>query len=97
LTQIELLINAEIPKLDYPDFEARPRPDDWRDENPSQTYQVVMPEGKKKEEKSRYEADAPPPKAEMSDAELKAKFPGGVVPSKLPPRMMRGRVKPRGR
>ncbi len=97
LTQIELLINAEIPMMDYPDFEARPRPDDWRDENPNQPYQVVMPEGAKKEEKSRYEADAPPPKAEMSDAELKAKFPGGVVPSKLPPKVMRGRVRPRGR
>lgn len=98
LTEIELLINAEIPKLDYPDFEARPRPDDWRDENPNQPYQVVMPEGtKKKEEKNRYETEAPPPKAEMSDADLKSKFPGGVVPSKLPPRVMRGRVKPRGR
>lgn len=97
LTQIELLINAQIPMLDYPDFEARPRPDDWRDENPNAPYQVVMPEGVRKEPKKRYEVETPPAQGEMSEEELKKKFPGGVVPSKLPKRVMRGRVKPRGR
>jgi len=96
LTEIELLINAEIPHMDYPDFEARPRPDDWRDENPNAPYHVVMT-GPKKEKENRFETEAPPPKDEMSAEELKKKFPGGVVPSKLPPRVMRGKVKPRGR
>ena len=31
LTQIELLINAEIPKMDYPDFEPTARPEGFRD------------------------------------------------------------------
>ncbi|RMH13678.1 MAG: DEAD/DEAH box helicase [Planctomycetota bacterium] len=94
LTQIELLINAEIPKLDYPDFEERPRPEDWKDEAPSPHY-VVQTD--KQAEPSRFERQTVPAATKLSEEQLKAKFPGGVVPSKLPPRQMRGRVRPRGR
>lgn len=94
LTQIELLINAEIPKLDYPDFEPRERPSDWRDTSPGgqPVVEVVAPP---KEEKNRYAVPEPP--AAVDEQEQAEKFPGGVVPTKLPPRLMRGRVKPRGR
>jgi ATP-dependent RNA helicase DeaD len=94
LTQIELLINAEIPKLDYPDFEPRERPSDWRDTSP-QGQPVVTVVAPPKEEKNRYAVPEPP--AAVNDQEQAAKFPGGVVPTKLPPRLMRGKVKPRGR
>lgn len=33
----------------------------------------------------------------MSDKELAAKFPGGIVPSKRPGKMMGGKAKRRGR
>jgi hypothetical protein len=33
----------------------------------------------------------------MNAAQLEAKFPGGVVPSKLPPKLLRGKAKTRGR
>ncbi|MFK7759973.1 MAG: DEAD/DEAH box helicase [Phycisphaerales bacterium] len=96
LTEIEILVNTEIPEKKYEDFEARDRPDDWKDEptggRPS--YEV---KGAKKELKNRFAEDAPPEEAKMSDAEKAEKFPGGVVPSKRPPRMMRGKTRTRGR
>lgn len=95
LTEIELLINAEIPKLDYPDFEARERPSDWKDEAPN-PHHVVQIEGAPQQQKGRFEASEAPEANKLSEDELKSKFPGGVVPSKLPPRQMRGRVRRRG-
>lgn len=96
LTEIELLINAEIPKLDYPDFEHRERPADWKDEAPNPQHVVQIEGVPEPSSRSRFEADVKPETTKLSEEELKAKFPGGVVPSKLPPRQMRGRVKPRG-
>jgi len=96
LTEIEILVNTEIPSMDYPDFEVRDRPDDWKDEptggRPS--YEV---KGPKKEFTNRFADEAPPAEAELSDAEKAAKFPGGVIPSKKPPRLMRGKTRTRGR
>jgi ATP-dependent RNA helicase DeaD len=96
LTEIEMLVNAEIPKMDYPDFEPRERPEDWKDEPTGgrPTYEV---KGVKKEAKNRFAEEAPPAEQEMSDAEKAAKFPGGVVPAKRPPRVMRGKTRTRGR
>jgi len=96
LTQIELLINAEIPKMEYPDFEPRPRPEDWKDE-PTGGRPVYEVTGVTKEQKNRFEVEAPPKAEEMTDAQKAAKFPGGVVPSKLPPKMLRGKARTRGR
>jgi ATP-dependent RNA helicase DeaD len=95
LTQIEQLINVEIPKLDYADFVASPPPQDWRGEIPK--VRTGIP------------ADAPtepaPPSARLVAASNptlpqkvdEAKFPGGVVPTKLPPRRMMGKIPGRGR
>ncbi|CAE7760701.1 cshA [Symbiodinium sp. CCMP2592] len=96
LTEIEMLVNAEIPKMDYPDFEPRERPEDWKDEPTGgrPTYEV---KGVKKEAKNRFAEEAPPAEKEMSDAEKAEKFPGGVVPAKRPPRVMRGKTRTRGR
>ncbi|MFK7883564.1 MAG: DEAD/DEAH box helicase [Phycisphaerales bacterium] len=96
LTDIEMLVNTEIPRMDYPDFEARERPDDWRDE-PTGGRPVYEVKGVTKETKNRFEVEAPPKAEELSDAQKAAKFPGGVVPSKMPPKLMRGKAKTRGR
>ncbi len=92
LTSIEMLINAEIPKLDYPDFQPSPPPhgveavkvrkqrDESASDEPVKSQRLATPEPPKVEEK----VDA-------------TKFPGGIVPTKLPPKRMQGRVKGRGR
>ncbi|MEZ6242682.1 MAG: DEAD/DEAH box helicase [Phycisphaerales bacterium] len=91
LTQIELLINAEIPKLDYPDFDHRERPSDWKDEPKPNQYIVEGVE--RKEHKPRHEIDDPAEIAKkLSDEELAKKFPGGVIP-KLPPKRLGGRMR----
>ena len=96
LTDIEMLVNTEIPRMDYPDFEVRERPEDWRDE-PTGGRPVYEVKGVKKETKNRFEVEGPPKAEDMSDAQKAAKFPGGVVPSKMPPKLMRGKAKTRGR
>jgi len=96
LTQIEKLINTEIPKLDYPDFVPTPPPASWKGD---------MPRPKREE---RDEAKDGPlissrlvaasnlvlPAAQVNDT---AKFPGGVVPTMLPPRRMMGKIPGRRR
>jgi len=96
LTQIELLVNAEIPAVMYEDFEPSERPEDWKDEPTGgrPTYEV---KGVEKEFKNRHAVDDPPAAEKLSDKDKAAKYPGGVVPSKLPPRLMRGKAKTRGR
>jgi ATP-dependent RNA helicase DeaD len=106
LTEIELLINAEIPKLHYPDFEASPRPDGWRD-----APKGGRPEGGLKIAGIHDQPDAPPPPPKMNRVEMAVKlalppvdtstvdqnkFPGGIVPTKLPPKRLFGRM-PTGR
>lgn len=92
LTEIEMLVNAEIPKLEYPDFEPRPRPADWRDELKPNQYVV---EGvAEKAHKPRHLLDDPEEVAKaLSKEELAKKFPGGVIPSKLPPKRLGGRMR----
>ncbi|HLO40754.1 MAG TPA: DEAD/DEAH box helicase [Phycisphaerales bacterium] len=94
LTNIESLINREIPKMDYPDFTASPKPDSWRDESPGGQ---VFPTGPEAPKTSRFDAavnpELPPAANDKVDA---SKFPGGIVPTKLPPKRMMGRI-PSGR
>jgi ATP-dependent RNA helicase DeaD len=97
LTDIEMLVNTEIRKMEYPDFEQRPRPEDWKDEPTGgrPIYEVTgVPVNV---QKNRFETEAPPKAESMNAAQLEAKFPGGVVPSKLPPKLLRGKAKTRGR
>lgn len=96
LTQIENLVNAEIPLLDYPDFEPSERPASWRDE-PTGGYAKVEVQGAPAA-RSRFESDDPTALLKEGNKEdLAAKFPGGVVPSKMPPKRMGGKVRTRGR
>lgn len=99
LTDIERHINAEIPKLDYPDFEPGPVPD-WVQKEREQKERNIASKG------SRFATPAAPATPAPAGPEACAapaiapdptKFPGGIIPSKLPPRRLQGRVKTRGR
>ncbi len=83
LTNVEILINMEIPKLEYPDFKPNDPPSGRRDPGAPPAVQRPV---------NRYAATmAPPiPAAQTVDA---GRFPGGIVPSKLPPKRMFGKVK----
>jgi len=96
LTEIELLVNTEIPARKYDDFDARDRPGDWKDE-PSGGRPVYEVKGAPVEQKNRHKVEEPPRVNQLSDKDKAEKFPGGVVPSKRPPRAMGGRTKTRGR
>ncbi len=91
LTHIELLINAQIDRMEYPDFDYTERPDNWKDDTPTRPIAKV---------------DAPPPVNRMagpaiptskpkdakSQKKLDEKFPGGIVPTKLPAKRMHGKL-----
>jgi ATP-dependent RNA helicase DeaD len=96
LTEIELLVNTEIPARKYEDFEPRERPSDWKDE-PTGGRPVYEVKGAPTEQKNRHKTDEPPKVEQLSEKDKAAKFPGGVVPAKRPPRAMGGRTKTRGR
>jgi len=99
LTNVENLINAEVPKLEYPDFKPSPPPPGWRAEAPGGRR-----EGGLRLANAPDAPPPPPPKTNRFDSTLKpdmpaaepekvdpAKFPGGIVPTKLPPkRLIRG-------
>jgi ATP-dependent RNA helicase DeaD len=118
LTNVENLINAEIPKLDYPDFTPS-EPPPGRGPAPRRVVQPVnryagpaLPAGASAPAGTPAPAanDAPPashpehaatpppaPAPTPTPALDPSKFPGGVIPGKLPPNRMWGKVKTRGR
>jgi ATP-dependent RNA helicase DeaD len=99
LTKVENLINAEVPKLEYPDFKANPPPPGWRGEAPGGRR-----EGGLQVVGGAEAPPPPPPKTNRFEQTLKpdmpvaepgkvdpSKFPGGIVPTKMPPkRLIRG-------
>lgn len=95
LTDIEMLINAEVPKLDYPDFKPSERPEGFRDEHPGGRPPVVI-EGADAPKVNRIAAavnrEIPP-----TQAADPTKFPGGLVPTKMPPKRLHGKIPGRGR
>jgi len=85
LTDIELLINSEIPILEYPDFEPGPVPDDHQRQQEAERARVETLRAK-----NRFRsADEMTSKSDEVDP---AKFPGGIVPSKMPSNRMHGRI-----
>jgi len=85
LTAIEKLANVEIPLLEYPDFQPGPVPDDIRKEK----HQQEKRREQTTQAMNRYAAPPPPPKQQVDTN----RFPGGLVPTKPPPRSLGGRVK----
>lgn len=107
LTNIELLINAEVPKLEYPDFEPRNTPPEGfrvpSNGRPQGGLTVVQapgsapaPQPPAQQKVNRMETGKPVLPAVTNPAAVDpAKFPGGIVPTKLPPKMMIKGVKRR--
>lgn len=97
LTNIENLINAEIPKLDYADFQASEKPAHWRD-------QGTRPEGGLRRADAPNIAPPPPPaepkgnrlatgaKLELPQQSDTSKFPSGA-PGALPPKRLMGKIR----
>jgi len=82
LTEIENRINAVVPELAYDDFEPGPEPDPVR-----QRREEERKRAEQAKSRSRLRTAGELPK--QADP---TKFPGGVVPTKLPPRRLQGRV-----
>lgn len=85
LTAVEKFANIEVPKLEYPDFTPGPTPRGVRDRK-AQQAQLASPATTVA---SRAAAPKPPAPTVKPDAR---RFPGGIIPSKLPPKMLGGRV-----
>lgn len=95
LTQIEQLINAEIPRLHYPEFKATERGPGGANFGPGGPGTAPLappPPPPPPQMVNRLVATVNPlmPDAKQVDA---SKFPGGIVPTKLPPNRMGGRMK----
>jgi len=97
LSQIEDLINTEIPAMHYPDFEPSDQPENWRPEPTGGRPPVEVRGVPDKVARNRYAAMTPPkvkedaPKQKVAD--FNAKFPGGIVPTKPPAKRMHGKVR----
>ncbi|MEM1071583.1 MAG: DEAD/DEAH box helicase [Planctomycetota bacterium] len=89
LSAIEDHINAEIPKLEYPDFEPGTPPPDYLEQQERRAQELERLRAKA----NRFAVEVP---VVEDTAKLDpSKFPGGVVPSKLPPKRLGGRVRGR--
>lgn len=89
LTDIEMLANIHIAEKTYPAFVPNPVPDDVR-------TQKQADEKRLKDKRSRTRASAPElPQVAAATVDA-SKFPGGIVPTRMPPRRLGGRVE-RGR
>jgi len=90
LTNIELLTNVEIPESEYKDFKPGPVPPDVQ----AQMDLKSKREAELQEKRSRMSTRPEVPGDTQADP---SKFPGGVVPKKLPSRRMGGRLRTRRR
>ncbi|MEO1129329.1 MAG: DEAD/DEAH box helicase [Planctomycetota bacterium] len=84
LTAIEMLANIHIPEKQYPEFEAGPVPRNVREERERDEQRLA-----KATSQNRFDAPKVPKKARENDP----RFPGGVVPTKLPPKRLGGRAR----
>jgi len=88
-----------VPKLEYPDFKPSDPPAGWRGEAPGGRREggltlATGPEAPAQAppKTNRYEATLKPEMPPADPAKIdESKFPGGIVPTKLPPkRLIRG-------
>jgi len=88
LTAIEMLTNVEIDEVEYPDFKPGPVP--------SAVVDQRQRDEERRENASRQHSRiaVEPPVEKEIDA---SKFPGGLVPTKLPAKRMGGRLRTRRR
>lgn len=95
LTSVEHLINAEVPKLDYPDF-RHSEPEGEERFKRAQTVEEAAAAAPSIPARLRAAPELPVASSAGPAAVDLSKFPGGIVPSKMPPRRMFGKVKGRG-
>ena len=88
LTEIEKLTNVEIPELEYPDFKPGPLPKHV-------TLEREVEQQRRTDTAKPNRMTAPVIKEVAKDRADPAKFPGGIVPSKAPPKRMQGRIRSR--
>lgn len=121
LTNIEILANVEIPKMEYPDFVPSPPREDRHMRSPAPVSQPApaggpapsRERGDRDRDRDRDRGPAPAPASPAparasapaktnrfetaipgaKSSKDEARFPMGLVPTKLPPRVMQGRVK----
>ena len=86
LTAIEMLANIEIPQKVFPDFKPGPVPSDVRAHREHEKNK----KDKEMKQKNRY---ASPDKPDDADLKDERKFPGGIVPAKMPPKRLMGRTR----
>lgn len=84
LMDIEKLINTEIPAKTYAEFKPG--------EPPEHVKRDREQSSKRQEKQNRYAAPEAPAKQETAAVDA-SKFPGGVVPTMLPPKRMHGRMR----
>ena len=89
LTAIENFINSEIPKMEYPDFVPGPVPDDIVAHRRAEKAMME----KQKEMKNRFSSSSELNTVKESAAVDPNRFPGGIVPTKLPPKVLGGRIR----
>ncbi len=85
LTAIEMLANVHIPHLDYPDFKPGPVPEKVAARLKEDEQRIE----KAKSQNNRF-TSAPIPRSSVTND---PRFPGGIVPTKMPPRTLGGRVR----
>jgi len=119
LTNIELLINQEVPRLEYPDFQPNDTPPEGyrapHDGRRGGGLTVIHPHQLRPQQPGDAQGEAPAAPAQPQPPAPKAKasampeipaaatqpdaskFPGGVVPTKLPPKVLSRAGKAPGR
>lgn len=92
LTAIELFINNEIPKLEYPDFRPGPVP-----QGVIQSKELDAKRAEVAKQFNRFAATGPAAIGHVASAAPEdadpTRFPGGVIPKAMPNKRMMGRVK----
>lgn len=93
LTAVEELANIHIPEKLYPEFKPGPVPADVQAQRERDKARV-----EKLQERNRFQGPSlPAPAADTAGAAPEkpdpSKFPGGLVPTKLPPKRMGGRIR----
>lgn len=86
LTQVEMLANIEIPRIDFPDFKPGHVPSDVEAQRELDTKRREQ----SLERKNRHVPEKIDTKSAAKD---ETKFPGGIVPMKMPPKRMMGRTR----
>lgn len=88
-TEIEKIAGVLIEQMAYPNFKPGPLPEDVRKERQNEQDRLARAQDAKASRDGSKEIDG------LSEEELTAMFPGGVVPKSAPPRTLGGKFRTR--